>query len=52
MRTITATPYATPYGRLWLIECSDCGPLGVAEDAVCTLLMRDHAIDPHEKERV
>jgi hypothetical protein len=42
METVSAEPIGEAADRVWLIECSVHGPLGVVVDGLEELLCRDH----------
>lgn len=45
--TVIATPLSRPFTPYWVVECSKCGPLGVAPfttvDDLCALHLSTHA---------
>lgn len=48
MNRMQTTVRAHPCGDLWLVECSECGPLGLLDDQVddfCRAHMRRHGAE-------
>lgn len=49
---IAAVVTGHPLGGLWLMECSECGPVGIAPELDADSAAFDHLTDIHGAEAV